>query len=309
MKQYGRKMLVISIVVILLLVLHFAAPPRGGRWLDTFYNSLHVPLFGIIAVGILYITPVHWGSRNRLFVTICAVIGFSLLSEVAQIPTGRDASLNDIVSNLLGGIGFVCIAGTFLPGLSVPKGWRRYIILLGISLVTWSVLPLARVSAAYVERVQMLPSLMRFDARFATVFFSLQDAELSVQEDNGRGVASANILLKDGPWPGVVFGEVWPNWKPYTALVIEIDNPGPDALPINVRVHDRDHRGKQLFDDRFNRRIELAPGRQTIHIKLADIEDAPAGRRMDMGNIDELIIFATAQESGRRLVLHDIRLK
>jgi hypothetical protein len=155
----------------------------------------------------------------------------------------------------------------------------------------------------------MLPSLMRFDARFATVFFSLQDAELSVQEDNGRGVASANILLKDGPWPGVVFGEVWPNWKPYTALVIEIDNPGPDALPINVRVHDRDHRGKQLFDDRFNRRIELAPGRQTIHIKLADIEDAPAGRRMDMGNIDELIIFATAQESGRRLVLHDIRLK
>ena len=263
----------------------------------------------MIAVGILYVTPSTWPSRNRLFATVAVLTGLSLLSETAQIPTGRDASAIDLASDMLGGIGFLCMAIAFSRSLSMPSSRRRYAFVLGISLLAVAVLPLARVSAAYVERAQMLPSLVRFDARFATIFVAPKDAEWSRQKGGDRDAISASILLNDGPWPGIAIGDVWPNWAPYTALSIEFENPGAVTLPINVRVHDREHRDNQVYGDRFNRRLELEPGVQLVRIELEDIEAAPAGRRMDMGNIDGLMIFATEQEAGRRVVIHHIRLE
>lgn len=309
MTRKGRSLLFSSIVVILLLVVQFARPSKGGLWLQTLYESLHVPVFGVIAVCVLLITPARWGTRNRLIATMGTVIGLSVLSEAAQIPTSRDASFEDLIADVLGAAGFVCIATTFIRSLSVPGLRRAALVLLGVALIAWPLLPLAKVSAAYVERHQILPSLMRFDARFVSTFFRMQNAELTEQQGASPGSVAASILLQDGPWPGIVFNNLWPNWEPHTALIIEIENPDADELRINIRVHDRDHRDEQRYSDRFNRRLELAPGRQTLRIKLSDIQDAPADRQMNMAEIDGLIIFATRQESGRRFVLHEIRLE
>lgn len=309
MTRKGRNVLVGSIIVVLMLIVQFARPSMGGLWLQTLYESLHVPVFGVIAVCVLLITPAHWGGRNRLIATMAAVIGLSVLSEAAQIPTNRDASSADLIADLLGAAGFVCIAIVFARSFSVRKVRRPYLVLLGVALIAWPLLPLAKVSAAYVERHQIMPSLVRFDARFASTFFRMQNAELTEQRDDSPGSVAANILLKDGPWPGIVFNDLWPNWEPYAALIIDIENPDADALRINVRVHDRDHRDDPRYNDRFNRRVELAPGRQPLRIMLTDIQGAPAHRQMNMAEIDGLVIFATRQESGRRFVLHEIRLE
>ena len=94
------------------------------------------------------------------------------------------------------------------------------------------------------------------------------------------------------------------------ALVIEIENPESDDLSVNIRVDDREHQhGEQRFGDRFNRKVDLAPGIQTIRIALTAIKHAPDQRQMNMAEIVGLIIFATRQESGRRFVLHEIRLE
>lgn len=297
-----------SIVVGLLFVVHFVSLSPDGLWLRTFYDSLHVPVFGVIAICILLVTPEHWGPRNRIVVTFTVVVGLSLLSELAQVPTNRDASFDDIISDWLGAAGFVCIASVFSRSLSIAKSRRGYLVLLGIVFITWPLLPLAKVSVAYAERAQMLPSLTRFDSRFAAILYQTQNAELTKQKNNKSGSVSANILLQDGRWPGISFNELWPNWQPYDELIIGLENPGTDKLAINVRVHDREHRGDQRYDDRFNRRVELAPGFQQIRIKLADVRDAPSSRQMNMANIEGLILFATNSETGRRFVLHEIRL-
>jgi VanZ family protein len=309
MKSNGRNMLAISIVVVLLLAIHFASPSPVGLWLRTLYNSLHVPVFGIIAICVFVITPAQWGRRNRLVAIIAVVIGLSVISEVAQIPINRDASFKDLVADWFGAAGFIAMGIVFSRSFSVPKGLGRYLVLLGMACILWPLLPLAKVSAAYVERVQMLPSLVRFDSRFADTFFRLQNAELVKQTNDILGAVSADILLRDGPWPGIAFNDLWPNWEPYAALNIEIENPQPDELSVNIRVHDGKYRaGEQRYNDRFNRRVDLAPGLQTIPIMLTDIRDAPAGRQMNMAEIDGLIIFATKQEAGKRFVLHEIRL-
>ena len=299
-----------SIVVILLLAMHFAAPSPSGLWLRTFYESLHVPVFGIIAICVFLMTPLHCGSGKRLIAVTGAVIGLSVLSELAQIPTSRDASLEDLVADWLGAAGFVALAIAFSRGHAGAKVRTRYLIFLGAVFITWPLIPLAKVSVAYVERVQMLPALVRFDSAFAGTFFHLQNARLTKQRNDLLGSMSAEILLQDGPWPGIVFHDIWPDWEPYVALVIEIENPESDDLSVNIRVDDREHQhGEQRFGDRFNRKVYLAPGMQTIRITVTDIRRAPDRRQMNMAEIVGLVIFATRQESGRRFVLHEIRLE
>ena len=299
-----------TVVAILLLAIHFVTPSRSGLWLQTYYDSMHVPLFGIIAVCILLVTPVRWSRRKRLLTVMGAVIALSVLSEMAQIPTARDASLSDLFADWFGAAGFLAAAIVFSAHISVPKGRGRYLVLLGVALVAWPLMPLAKVSAAYLERNQLLPTLANFDSKFGDVFYRMQNAQIRTVRRSTNQSISAEITLGDGPWPGIIFHDLWPNWESYSELVIQIENPENEPLPVNIRVHDRRHRdGDQPFSDRFNHTIDLAPGNQIVRISMLDIEDAPARRQMDLFAIDGIVIFYTQQEAGRRLFLHEIRLE
>jgi VanZ family protein len=309
MKRNFVRILASTVIVVLLLVIHFATPSPSGLWLQTFYDSLHVLFFGVIAVCVLLTTPLHWSRRKRLLTVLAAVFVLSALSETVQIPTGRDASFSDLLADWFGAAGFIAVAIVFSTSISVPKGRGRYLVILGIALIVWPLLPLAKVSAAYMERSQLLPELASFDSKFGDMFFYAQNAELRKLRSVNTSF-SAEVSLGDGPWPGIIFHDLWPNWEPYSALIIEIENPGAESLPVNIRVHDRAHRkGDQPYGDRFNRSVDLAPGTQTIRISLSDIQSAPAGRQMNMAEIDGLVVFCTRQESGRKFVLHRIRLE
>jgi len=308
MRQYALGISAGAVAAALLLLNLVIVPPNGGLWLRTFFNSLHVPLFGIIAICALLVTPRRWGRRKRLLSVAGIVLLLSVLSEVAQIPGPRDASIEDLIADWLGASGFLAIASVFSRSILVPKGRGRYLVLIGIVLIAWPLLPLAKVSAAYVERSGALPSLVRFDSRLGRMFFYAQNADLHI--DTQSSLPAVEVTLEDGSWPGIVFHDIWPAWEAYTALTISIENPDSEPFPINVRIHDRTHRlGQQAYSDRFNTELNLLPGPQTVRIDLADVRMAPAGRQMNMADIDGLVLFATRKEAGRRFVLHDIRLQ
>lgn len=308
MKVNVRKALVSAIALSLLLVLHFVTPSEGGLWLQTFYNSAHIPIFGVIAVSVMYMTPPSWDSWRRFLVSLAVVSLLAMLSELAQLPTSRDASLRDFASDMLGGIGFMCVAMGLSRRPSVPGKRRLYFLLVGIASIVLPLAPLVAVSASYVERVQILPNLIRFDSRYSELLFRMQNAELIRTKEPMSGRVSAVILLGDGQWPGISFTDIWPNWEAYDALKVDVENPEATTLPISIRIHDRDHRHNRTYDDRFNRRIDLAPGRQVLEIDLNEVREAPSGRKMNMAKIDEVILFSTRKQARRRLVLHDLTL-
>ena len=308
-RNIATRVLAGIVILVLLLVTVMAQPSHSGTWLRTFNEALHVPVFGVIAVCLLILTPGHWSSRMRLLVAMLATVVLAALSEVAQIPTARDASLQDLIADLLGAAGFLVAAIPLSSSFSVRKGHGRYLVLLGALLVAWPLAPLARVSAAYVERSQISPSLVRFDTRFAHVFFRLQNTDLRKIEDADSDSVYAEISLKDAPWPGIVFHDLWPDWESHRTLMVAIENPESTALPINIRVHDLEHRwSEQNYSDRFNKQMQLEPGVHTLEFAIADIRDAPADRTMDMAHIDGLVVFATQQEAGRKFVLREIWL-
>jgi len=310
MRRNGLRILASAVVVILLLVIHFATPSRGGLWLQTVYDSLHVPLFGIIAVCVLVVTPRPWSRRKRLLVVLAAVVALSALSEIAQIPTTRDASFSDLLADWFGAAGFVAAAIVFSSSISVPKGRGRYLVILGVALVIWPLIPLAKVSAAYLERNQLLPALVSFDSRFGDLFYRAQNAEIRKIRRSIGNSNFAEVSLQDGPWPGLIIHDLWPNWEPYSALVIGIENPETDVLQVNVRVHDRAHRdGDQPYGDRFNVSYELESGHHALRIPLEQIRNAPKDRLMDLSQIEGIVVFCSADHAGRQFELVEIRLE
>jgi len=308
MKLSARNLLLGLMILGLLLGTHFVTPSSGGLWLRTFYDSLHVPVFGAIAVGILSMTPVTWDGRRRFVVSLAAVALLAGVSELAQVPTARDASLRDFASDVLGGIGFMCIAVGLSRTLTLQWERRLCLALVGTAAIAIPLTQLVVVSASYVARAQVLPSLIQFDSRYCDLLFELQGAKLIKTREPTTDGVSAVILLDDVQWPGISFTDVWPDWEAYEALVIEIENPDVTNLPIAIRIHDRRHRDNQEYDDRFNRSLSLVPGRQSIRIGLEEVREAPVGRKMNMKEIDGLVLFAARDQAGRQFILHDLRL-
>ena len=310
MKYLGLRILASAVVVFLLLAIHLIAPLRGGLWLQTFYDSLHVPLFGIIAVCVLVITPTNWSRPKRILAIIAAVATLGILSEIAEIPTGRDASFRDLLANWFGAAGFLAVAIVFSSNLSVPKGRGRYLAILGIGLIAWPLIPLAKVSAAYLDRNQWLPELVSFDSRFGNLFYYGQNAKVRTIRRAASRSLVAEVSLADGPRPGIVFHDLWPNWEPYSTLVIEVENPESESLLINIHVTDQIHSlGDRAYGERFDMTHTLQPGRNTLQFPLELLRNAPEARRMDLSQIDRMVVSCSSKYAGRVLNVIAIRLE
>ena len=91
-------------------------------------------------------------------------------------------------------------------------------------------------------------------------------------------------------------------------LIIDVANPAGEPLTLGVRVHDRRH--KHTYNDRFNRRYEMAAGeRRTLRIALEDIRKGPRQRLMDMAHISDITLFRGGHTGSRHLRVYSLRLE
>jgi len=302
----------LGLVTALLLLLHLVSPPTTGLWMQTFANSLHVPVFGTIALCIFVLAGTIEGFdlRQRAVTAIGATFLLGALSEAAQIPGPRHASIEDLVSDWLGAAGVVLLAMAISRAGSISRPLRGTVAIAGTSLLLIAVAPLIQISAAYIERNIQKPLIVSFDSHFGRRFFLLQHARLRLSRQAETGKNIANIVLLEGAWPGLIMHDVWPDWRAYSSLVIELGLSGDLPLDINIRVHDRLHtKGQQPHNDRFNMEYVLRPGVHTLRVPLARIMNGPANRQMDLSEIEGIVIFCSAGQAGRSFQLASIRLE
>jgi hypothetical protein len=306
-----RMILLGGAVIALLATILFFIPVQNDLWWQVFFQAMHGPVFGLIAVCLLAMTPSIWHWQGRLVISLAATVLLAILSEVAQIPMpNRSASVGDLVNDMVGALAFISAAVVLSPNFHVPPGRGRWLILLAAVLLVWPLKPLANVSAAYWERYEQLPSIAPFESRNSHLFYFLNNATMRfASADDEADIAPEFRFNKTGS-SSINFHDPWSDWRPYQALVLDIDNLDTKTLPLTIRIHDEAHLiGDQPHEDRFNRLLDLAPGRHSINLDLADVEQAPDGRDMDMGHIDGLVLFGTEKEAGSRFVIHDIRLE
>ncbi len=281
-------------------------------WFHVLFNTLHAPVFGIIAICLYRVARIvtRWSIGKCIAAVLALSVCLGALSELAQVPTGRDASLGDLLTDVLGASAFLflAVASGFLD--RPTKSTRIGLAIVGaITLIVVS-LPLLTVSAAYIERNLQLPVLATPDASLGKHFWRRQHASVLQTVFPPTDQSAFRIQLQDGAWPGLIFHDTWSDWRNYSALVVEMGNDERLPLNLHLRVHDREHsRHDQPYSDRFNRTITLPQGPLLIRIPLSEIRDAPASRQLDLGQIDGMAVFSDASNAGRHFFLISIRLE
>lgn len=316
MKELYRKHVILILLaaacVGLLLVIQFAVPPRSGLWTKTFFNSMHLPVFSIIAL-LVYMAVERFVDTNfwgRITWAAGLSMGLGILSEAAQIPIARDASLSDIGTDWLGVGVALSLVAIISPQSSLPGRSRIAIAVLAIFMSVAGFWPTIRVTAAYLDRNGNVPVLYDFDSKVSAPFLSLSDARIDIVQGRYSDGLVGLVTLGDGCWPSLNVSDVWPRWGNYSRLLIELENPENSPLTVFVRISDHEHmRGRQAYADRFNAAYAIKPGFHRIAIPIERIRNAPESRAMGVDDIYTVVIFGDCVSAGRAFSLVELRLE
>jgi hypothetical protein len=165
------------------------------------------------------------------------------------------------------------------------------------------VLPTALTTAAYVQRALRLPQLVQLDSVLGRHFLVATEAHFVATTEGGL-----RVQPERGRWPGLSLEEVWPDWRAYSTLVIDVSNASDRAFPIAVRIDDRRPDPRQ--EDRYNQHFELAPlSRRVIRIPVAEIESAPTGSKLDLAHIQRIVLFEDGSKPTQSFYLNSLRLE
>jgi hypothetical protein len=296
----------IGIAAVLLAVLLGAVvfSPQGGLsetlWMGTLHNFAHGPIFGCVALLLLFGLRSHarfaGQSLVRQYLIVFALTALlGLATEIAQRFTGRDSSIEDLVTDMLGAASVLLLFAALDPGRKVRARNSAMLVvpgLIALGVLCW---PLVLTARAYIDRARAFPAIADFTQGVGLRFISARHASIEVvpvptQWAVSQGERALRVSLGGGDWPGIELWEPSPDWTGYRHLAIELFNPHAFELDLSMRIDDRHH--NYQMDDRYNARIELPPqARTTIRIPLAEIESAPRGRKFDLERTARLLLF------------------
>lgn len=296
--------------------------PQGGNntlWMRTLHNFAHGPIFGCVALilifGLRSVARFRDQSLVRQYLIAFALaVSLGLATEIVQRFTGRDASIEDLVTDLLGVAAALLLFAAFDPAHKTRASALR-VSLVSAGLIVLGVLcwPLVLTAHAYVDRARAFPAIADFTQGFGLQFISARNADIEVvpmpsQWAAASGERALRVSLGSGTWPGIEIWEPSPDWTGYRDLTIELFNPHSFELDLSMRVDDRHHTYK--MKDRYNARIELPPlERTTIRIPLEDIESAPRDRKFDLERTARVLIFRREALQNETFYLVRVRLE
>ena len=292
--------LVAAAAALVSLVLLASVPSHPRIWV-VLSNAAHAPVFAVLSLLILHLVRTQAGLAFRPAAawSLAAAIVLGIAIEVLQAFIGRDASLRDVWTDALGAacaLGWVTAHEPTESRVERRTGWV-------IALVTacLAVAPVAEALAAYGLRTARMPTVARFSLPWDLYFVQLQSASarrvgLPIEWSRPGDPLSLEVRFGTGRWPGLSLWEPAPDWRGYRSLKIDLTNPGSRPLELVLRVHDALH--DQRHEDRFNRPLTVGPGsRDVLTVPLADIADGPVGRRLDLGSVAGLILFASGDSA------------
>jgi len=291
-----------ALIVILLAVVVFAPAPGSTRWWRTLEDSAHGPVFGCIALLLwvaLRVVPrlQRVAAGREYMIALFAAVTLGGLSELAQIPTGRDASFMDWRNDILGAIAALALLWAFEPQPRVPRPWGRRGAALAVVFVTVAILatPLALSTLEYRRRDASFPMLADFTGKYDRYFIeqknsTVEPAQLPAPWATREGEPAMLVKFVGGDYPGIAIIETPPDWRAYASLALDLTNPTDAELPLTLRVHDAQH--NQAYSDRYNTSLSIpARTRSVLRISLADVRHGPATRLLDLDRVAGVVMF------------------
>ena len=301
----GGGLLRFAAILGLLAVVLAGRLPGSSKLVAVLNNAAHAPAFALVAL-LVHASLRHLSGRRRLAASLLTTIFLGLLVEIFQGMTGRDASWLDVWTDALGAVGALALA-RYLRVADREPGRRPAAPLVLFIVTSLAILyPVGEAITAYAFRVADSPQLLSFDRPLSLYFVETRGVQverrrLPSEWDTRDDEDVLQVVVVRGQHPGINLTEPLPNWRERSLLKLDVTNPGPDGLPLTVRVHDRAHDNR--LSDRFNRTVEVAASTRTVvSIPLADVEAGPSNRRLDLGEVAGMIVFTSGKGArpGRR---------
>lgn len=299
-----RLLYLIALFVLAGLLLFVPMPFTPNYATRTIENAGHTPLFFLVTMGLLFILRGDDRFTGARLYAVAGMVGVGagFLSEVIQMPLGRDASWEDVIADVLGVILALAVYSLFDRRSHLSR-WHRFAsLVVVISCIAIFAMPLVRMTRAYLHRNGQFPVLADFHSRIELYW----TVSIGVHREIVDDALEVNFGAQE--FPGVSFHEPVPDWRRFKTLAIDVENPTAEPLSLVVRVHDRRH--KRTFYDRFNRNFAMAANeRRTLRIPLEDVRRAPRGRLMDMAHISDITLFKGKPEGALKLRIYTVRLE
>jgi hypothetical protein len=298
----------VVLVGLLLSAVFFLSLPGNTLWQRVVQDAGHGPVFAGIGVLLLLMQrpaagrAVRSASQYRNVFLVAALLG--VVTELLQhsMP-GRSVSAMDAMHDAAGAaLGLACLwwverwlARRRDPPSAAATHTRVVVAvaLLAFTLLAWQPLQCAR---AYAARDSALPVLVSAgplaDGLFARPHAaSVTYVQLPQPYRRPGDSDSVRLEFMPGTRPGLQVFEPYPDWRDYDVLAMDVTNPSSQAAVLMIRILDAAH--DWTHEDRFNQRVEIPSAtRVTLRISLEAVAASPAHRRMDMGSVANLMLFA-----------------
>jgi hypothetical protein len=269
-----------------------ALPGNYPLYSNVLENIAHPVIFALICAIALraarrYCSTARWQPASAYGIAALIALFLALATEGIQILQARDASLEDLLNDMLGaGAALFFQARHDFAFTRWGLRWRlipgSIMAALCVAIVAW---PFSVATVAYVHRQQAFPVLWRSDSALDQNF----------SNDNGP------------EFPGLNIEEISSDWRGYDELQIRLHNLSPVAVDVFVRVHDRLH--DNLPDDRYNEQFLLpAASQQTLRIPIRRIQNAPTRRQLDLRAMRGIIVFRGKTDSSHIILVNELRL-
>ncbi|MCW8194451.1 hypothetical protein F6455_06605 [Proteobacteria bacterium 005FR1] len=290
----------LALVLLAILPFFFVGAPA---WMATdviraLANLAHIGFFALATV--LVAGRVDLRSPRRWLLLTGVVVIISLLIELIQSQVGRSATVHDGLRNLTGT--WLAILWLQRPSAGV---WLGRAIVGGVLLLELGLV--AETIAAQQRMRAQLPLLSGMESVWDVNRWQGIASEVRQSDDHAsEGTYALEARLGPTAFSGISMTRMPNDWSAYGELSFDVYNPQAKKLQLTVRIHDADHEIAEAawrFEDRFNRRLLVEPGWNHYRISLAEVQQSPEEREMDMSLIKELRLFAAGLEEEKIIYL------
>jgi hypothetical protein len=226
------------------------------------------------------------------------------LTELIQSSVGREATWQDLGSDLVGGL-----IGLFFFS-AVKKNLSRLALkliqLLILALVFWYLFPSAKVIVDDFVSWNQFPLLSGFETPLEATRWSGSAKRKINHQVYFTGQASLQVRLNTQRYSGIGLKDFPRDWEGYSAVSLQVFNPDSESLELHLRIHDHAH--NNIYSDRYNTSFDIRPGWNQLRVSLADVFEAPKAREFDLAHVAGLGVFVGKLKRPRTIYLDEVRL-
>lgn len=302
--------LLFSAAVLLLLLAFIAGEDKhASRAWHAAWQLGHMLLFFLwMLLALLHLQ----GFRQQRFgwqlvIGLSTTLLLATAIEILQYLIGRDADMQDVVLSLAGS--FCALVFASPARRMLQRRWVRLWLLSGAVVLLLALTPLLLAIVDETQAQARFPLMADFSSPLEIERWEgLEDMAIVAGVAGNAGYA-LRVPFTTERYSTVRLKYFPGDWRGYRFLEITAYVPDPKPLPVTVRIHDRQHESSgMVYADRYTQNYVLQPGGNTIRIPLAQVHLAPRQRVMDLGQIQEVMLFAMNLPQERIIYLERLRL-